>query len=84
MKDRHVIDGKLRVEAPIDQVAALDAEQLGRGKVRSEDLTAAIEGEVGDRGEVVEVAVFFCQCLHLGTGALKFLILHLQFDLVDL
>ena len=43
-----------------------------------------IQGEIADRGEIVEVGVFLQQRLHLVLGVLEFLVLHLQFDLVDL
>jgi hypothetical protein len=48
------------------------------------DSSFAVEGKVPYRSKIVEVSVLFQSCFHIVPGSAQLLILHLQFDLVDL
>jgi hypothetical protein len=65
-----------------DEAPPVDAEKGARGEVRLDDATVLIEGEIGDRGEIIEVHVagprFFDDVLRPA----ELLVLHLELYLV--
>ena len=60
------------------------AQQGGTGQVDFPDACLAVPREIAYRGEVEEVVVLLGCLLGRRVGPLQFLVLHLQFDLVDL
>jgi hypothetical protein len=57
---------------------------LGAGKVDFLYKPAGIEGEIADRGKVIEFGIFVPRQFELFLSAAEFFALHLQLDLVDL
>ncbi len=83
-KDRLARRGHKTRQAPVDEPGPFHAEQGGSRQVHLQDPALFIQGEIADRGEIVEVGVFLQQRLHPVPGFLELGVLHLQFDLVDL
>jgi hypothetical protein len=71
-------------EALAQQTGALEAEQARAGEVRLGNHAITLQREVGHGGEVVDVGVAGYRRFHLGPRVPQFLVLQLQFDLVDL
>ena len=62
----------------------VQAQQGRPGQVDLQDPPLAIPQEIPDRGEIEQIVVLFRCLLGRRLGALQFLVLHFQFDLVDL
>jgi hypothetical protein len=71
-------------EASVDQCGSSDPQQTGPRQVRLANDPFAVKGQVTHRREIVKVGVFLQQRLRRFPGFAEFLVLHLQFDLVDL
>jgi hypothetical protein len=52
-----VVPGNEATQPLVGQAGALEAEQFGAGKIGLEDLSAAVEGEIGQWGKIVEFGV---------------------------
>ena len=73
-----------RAEAPLDQRGAGGSQQAGPSQVGVGNRSLTVEGQIADRREIVEIAVFFKSRLHLVSGFAELLVLQLQLHLVDL
>jgi len=67
----------------LDQCAARHAEQLGCIQIRLLDQTLFADGAISDRRQVIQVEVTFPRCVKRGFRHAQFIVLHLQFDLMD-
>ena len=67
-----------------EETLSIHAEPRRRVQVRCDDAALLVEGEVADRGEVVEIHVLLVRLLDLVLIAAQLLVLHLQLDLMDL
>jgi len=79
-----VVNGDELLETPASQSGALYAGQAGTAEVYGTDGAVAIDGEIADRGKVVEVDVFTQSRLHFIPGSAQLSVLQLQFNLMDL
>jgi hypothetical protein len=64
--------------------ASVKAEQRGAGQVYLQDPALLVQAEVAYRGKVEKIAVLVRRFLRLHLCAQQFIILHFQFDLMDL
>ena len=71
-------------ERPSCQLSPRNPEQGGSGEVRLPDQALPVEGEVADRGEIVEVEVVLEKGCRLVPGLRQLLVLQLQLYLVNL
>lgn len=83
-KDISVLGAHVKNEGLAYETAALYAEQGGARQVYLRGQPFRIEGEIADRGEVIEVDIFLSGFRDHPLGALKLLVLHFELDLVDL
>jgi hypothetical protein len=92
LKQRHeglmpavaILSGHEPGEGTSQQAPALHAEEGGRGQVRADDDPASVEGDVTNRGEVVEVDLSVAGFLQFELAPPELFVLYLQLDLVDL
>ena len=71
-------------EAPAHQPVALHSQQARSGEVRAADRPVPRQGEIAHGGKVVEVSVLCHRRLQPGPRLQQLLLLHLQFDLLNL
>ena len=71
-------------EPHAEQPGAHDPEEGSAGEVHGTDGPIAVDSNVADRGEIVEVGILFQSRFQIVPGSAQLFILHLQFDLVDL
>ncbi len=67
----------------LDEEASFNAEEAARGEVRPGDEPRLVEGQVTDRGEIVEICILAARLFQLLPGPAKLLVLHLKLDLMD-
>ena len=79
-----VFQGHELPEPLLDHGLSVQAQQGGPGQVDFQDPRLVVPEEIAHRGEVEEVVILLRGLLGLRLGPLQFLVLHLQFDLVDL
>jgi len=73
-----------RGERPADQQGALTSQEAGAGEVGLDDRPAGVEADEAGRREIVELEVAVLQRFRLLPRIDQLIVLHLQFDLVDL
>ena len=71
-------------ETTVNQCIALKSKKRGAGKVNFIDQAFMVEGEIAHRGKFIEVYIAFEGVFQSNLGATQLLILHLQFNLVDI
>jgi hypothetical protein len=71
-------------EGLADETAAFYAEQGGARQVRLKNHPVPVKAEIPDRGEVVQVDIFFVRFRDLRLCPLKLFVLHFELDLVHL
>ena len=67
----------------MQQVGALAPEQLGRGEIQFVNQPVAVEAEIADRGEVVQLGVVVPRRFQCRLRRAQILILDLEFDLMQ-
>ncbi len=84
VKNRFIVNQNVVWKVLPQQGALLYAQHPGQGQVGLPDEAPVIQGDIADRGQIVQVGI---PLLALGQGLLRLpqrLILHFQFDLVNL
>ena len=79
-----VFQGHELPEPLLHRGLSVQAQQGGPGQVDFQDPCLVVPEEIAHRGEVEQVVILLRGLLGLRLGALQFLVLHLQLDLVDL
>jgi hypothetical protein len=74
--------GQKAQERRPDQETLLRAEQTHSGHIRFDDDALAVQGEVADRGKIIEVRILPARRLHLLLCPPELLVLHFELDLV--
>ena len=70
-------------EGPADQARALDTQQRGAGQVDLGDAVGAIECDIADRCEIVQLGVAVARVFERLLGLAQLTVLHLELNLVD-
>lgn len=76
--------GDKACETAVNQLLALRSQQCDTGEIDFRDQPLARQGEVTDRGELVEIHIAVAGLFQRGIGAPQLFILHFQFDLMHL
>ena len=66
-----------------DDEASFDTEKAARGQVRPHDEPCLVEGQIADRGKIVELGIFTVRLFKLLPGPAKLLVLRLELYLMD-
>jgi hypothetical protein len=81
-ENRHVFLRHVLAEWIPGQRVSVGAQQLGAGQVDFLDVTILVQGDVAQRGEIVEIDVAIAVGFQTSLGLLQFLVLRLQFPLL--
>ena len=69
-------------QRPPDQMTSLSSQQCSHAEIGLQYYPFFIESDITNRGQVLEVKIFFAGCFQFLLDSAQFFVLHLKFDLV--